>query len=484
MVVGPLTTGRPEALLRPDLVAPIFSTGFALPAVRAAIKLQQEKGLTMFRVPNIPLFQSPIFAKTLALFKRRPMISYSVLGVIVVFLILYFSASETSAKSDVLVVPTKGQFLVTVTTTGELQAKNSIDIKGSENARAAGIWQMKITNIIPEGTVVKKGDFVAELDKSEITGKMKDSQLSVQKLEAQFLQTKLDSALTLSQARDELVNLFYGQEEKKIAMEQSAYEAPAMKRQAEIDYERAQRSYEQAKKNYVTRTQQAIAKAQAAEVDLMKEKQRLDLYATTVMQFAIKAPADGMVIYAREWNGKKKVVGSTINAWDPTVATLPDLREMESITYVNEIDIQKIAIGQNVKLKLDADPNKPLTGTVTAVANIGEQRPNSDSKVFEVHVKVLESDTTLRPAMTTANEILVAKLDDVISIPLECVHTEGTTTFVFKKDGGSVVKQEVQLGQMNENAAVVLAGITQKDRLYLSSPGEVDKIETVPLASK
>jgi hypothetical protein len=78
----------------------------------------------------------------------------------------------------------------------------------------------------------------------------------------------------------------------------------------------------------------------------------------------------------------------------------------------------------------------------------------------------------------------VAKLDDVISIPLECVHTEGTTTFVFKKDGGSVVKQEVQLGQMNENAAVVLAGITQKDRLYLSSPGEVDKIETVPLASK
>ncbi len=438
----------------------------------------------MFRVPKIPFLQPPIVTKILSLFKRRPIVSYSVLGVILVCFGWYFSASGTTTKSDVLVSPTKGQFLVTVTTTGELQAKSSINISGSQNARAANIWQMKITNIIPEGTVVKKGDFVGELDKSEITGKMKESQLSVQKLDAQFLVTKLDSALTLSQARDELVNLFYAQEEKKIVMEQSAYEAPAMKRQAEIDYERAQRNFEQAKKNYVTKTQQAIAKAQAAEADLMKEKQKLDVYVTTVMEFTIKAPADGMVIYAREWNGKKKVVGSMINAWDPTVATLPDLREMESITYVNEIDIQKIAVGQKVKLKLDADPNKPLTGSVTALANIGEQRPNSDSKVFEVRVKVLESDTTLRPALTTSNEILVAKLDDALSIPLECVHTEGTTTFVFKKDGGSVVKQEVKLGQMNESSSVVLAGITQKDQLYLSSPAEADKMKVVSLAAK
>jgi multidrug efflux pump subunit AcrA (membrane-fusion protein) len=203
-----------------------------------------------------------------------------------------------------------------------------------------------------------------------------------------------------------------------------------------------------------------------------------------VSEFTIKAPADGMVIYAREWNGKKKVVGSQINSWDPTVATLPDLREMESITYVNEIDIQKIATGQKVKLKLDADPNKPLTGTVTSVANIGEQRPNSDSKVFEVRVKVLEVDTTLRPSMTTANEILVAKHEDAISIPLECVHTEGTMTYVFKKDGGSVVKQEVKLGQVNESSAVVVAGIAQKDQMYLSSPPDAGKMKMVSLAAK
>jgi RND family efflux transporter MFP subunit len=403
-----------------------------------------------------------------SLLTRRPAVTYAAAALLVVCIIWFFSFPASAAKSEVIVTPVKGQFLVTVTTTGELQAKSSINIMGSENARAANIWQMKITNIIPEGTVVKKGDFVADLDKSEITGKFKDSQLSVQKLEAQYLQTRLDSTLALSQA----------------LMEQSVYEAPAMRRQAEIDFERAQRAYEQAGKNYVTKKKQSIAKAQAAEADLMKERRQMDLYQKTMVEFTIKAPADGMVVYAREWNGKKKVVGSTINAWEPTVATLPDLREMESITYISELDIQKIALGQQVKLKLDANPNKPLSGTVTAVANIGEQRPNSDSKVFEVRIKVIESDTTLRPAMTTSNEILVAKLDSAISIPLECVHTEGATTFVYRKNGGGIVKQEVKLGLINENATVIQSGLGEKDDVLMTAPAEPGKLRVVSLAGR
>ena len=437
----------------------------------------------MLRLQHISAFYNSIYQRIPSLLKRKPFVTYSVSAGVLLCLLWVFSVPNTATKSDVIVTPTRGPFLVTVTTSGELQAKSSINIMGSENARAAYIWQMKLTNIIPEGTVVKKGDFVADLDRSEITGKFKDSQLSVQKLDAQYLQTKLDSTLALSQARDELVNLSYAQEEKRLAVEQSAYEAPAMRRQAEIEYERAQRAYEQAKKNYVTKKRQSIAKAQAAEADLMKERQRMELYKKTMEEFTIKAPADGMVVYAREWNGKKKVVGSTINSWDPTVATLPDLREMESITYISELDIQKIAVGQKVKLKLDADPNKVLTGSVTAVANIGEQRPNSDSKVFEVRIKVNESDTTLRPAMTTGNEILVARLDSVISVPLECVHTEGQTTFVYKKNGGSIVKQEVKLGLINDNGTVIQTGIDEKDELLLTTPPEAGKLKIVPLAA-
>ena len=153
---------------------------------------------------------------------------------------------------------------------------------------------------------------------------------------------------------------------------------------------------------------------------------------------------------------------------------------MESITYVNEVDIQKLATGQEVFLKLDADPNKKLSGVVAHVANIGEQRPNSDSKVFEVRILINDRDTTLRPAMTTANEILVAKQANVLSIPLEAIHSEDTLTFVYLNKGG-VIKQEVRLGLQNDNATIVLDGISENDEIYLSPPPEAVQQKIRPL---
>ena len=421
-----------------------------------------------------------IISRFTALSLQKRIFYGSILAIIIVVPLFIVTTQKSTSSADLLITPTYGEFVVTITTTGELEAKNSIDIKGPEEARAAGIWQMKISNLIAEGTVVKKGEFVADLDKSEVANRLKESELSVQKLDAQYTQAKLDSTLALSQARDELVNMQYSLEEKKIILEQSSFEAPAVKRQAQIDYDRTLRSLKQTKKNYVTKTQQSIAKIQAVDADLMKERQRMAVMLATVQKFTILAPADGMVVYAREWNGKKKIVGTTINSWEPTVATLPDLTVMESITYVNEVDIQKIAKGQNVTLRLDADPNKKLAGTITSVANIGEQRPNSDSKVFEVRILINDRDTTLRPAMTTANEILVAKASNVLSVPLEAIHVEGTTTFVYLKKNGAV-KQEVKLGLQNDNAAVVLDGVHSKDELYLSPPQSASTLKLQPL---
>ncbi len=421
-----------------------------------------------------------ILVRFTALPKKQRILYGSSVGALLIVILFLLVTQKSASSADLYISPAFGEFAVTITVTGELEAKNSIEIKGPEEARAAGIWQMKISNLIAEGTVVKKGEFVADLDKSEIANRLKESELSVQKLDAQFTQAKLDSTLALTQARDEMVNMFYTLEEKKIILDQSSFEAPAVKRQAQIDYDRTERTLAQSKKNYVTKTQQSIAKIQAVNADLMKEQQKMSIMMATVQKFTILAPSDGMVVYAREWGGKKKVVGSTINPWESTVATLPDLTTMESITYVNEVDIQKIAKGQNVTLKLDADPNKKLSGTVTSVANIGEQRPNSDSKVFEVRILINDRDTTLRPAMTTANEILIAKASSVLSIPLEAIHSEGTTTFVYLKQGGAV-KQEVKLGLQNDNAAVVLEGISSKDEVYLSPPPSASTLKFRPL---
>lgn len=379
-------------------------------------------------------------------------------------------------ESSLTVFPRQGKFEVTVTTTGELQAKNSIEIQGPGNLRKAQLWQVKISDLVPEGTVVKQGDYVGKLDESELLGKIKEVELNLQKLESQFLQAKLDCTLTLAQARDELVNLQYASEQRKLEKEESIYESPSTKRQAEIEYEKAQRAHDQAKEAYDTKVLQAQAKMNEVGADLSKEQQKYDSFLELIRDFTIKAPENGMVIYARDWDGTKKVVGSAISSWQPTVATLPDLSVMESVTYVNEVDIKKIQIGQKVSLGLEALPDKKLNGEVTYVANIGEQRPNSDSKVFEVKVLIEEGDSTLRPSMTTTNIILIDAVEQALSVPLESIRTEEEQSYVYRKKGGKVVKKPITLGLINENEAIVESGLTAEDEVYLSTPENPDEI--------
>ena len=413
-------------------------------------------------------------------------VTISAITIIIAATALWWFAFKAPAEdtSGVFIHPKRGVFAITVTTTGELIAKNSKDIRGPEGVRALGIWQMKISNLVGEGTQVKAGDFVADLDQQEIAAKMREAQLNIQKSQAEYNSAKLDTALTLSQAREDIVNLDFALQQSKLLKEQSIYEAPAVKKQVDLDYDKTERQSKQAKINYKTKVAQAVAKMQTVEADLMREQQKLQLMTEVLQQFHIVAPTPGIVVYSREWNGKKRIVGSTISPWDPTVATLPDLDTMESITYVNEVDIQKIKKDLEVKIGLDSDPDKKFTGKVTSVANIGEQRPNSDSKVFEVRILIRERDTTLRPSMTTANTISVATIPNKLSVPLECLHPEGTQTFVYKREGSSLIKQQVDIGVTNENEATIERGITEKDNIYLSAPPEDERkkaaVHTLP----
>ncbi len=411
----------------------------------------------------------------LPLFLKNKIIGRAALGVIVLCVVLsgwLLFGSQAKEQSDLVITPKRGTFRVAITATGELRAKKFVAIQGPTDGMSVGIYQMKISSLVPEGTLIKEGETVATLDKSVLDEKIKAAELALQKANAQYTQTRLDTTLSLATAREELNNQRFALEEKRLAKEQAVYEAPSIKRQAEIDYEKAERAQKQGLVNYQTKVQQAIAKMQSSYTDVEKEQQKLDALYSLQKRFVITSPSGGMVIYTKEWSGKKITSGSSISTWNPTVATLPDLSIMESLAYINEIDVQKIRVGQNVHIHLDADPTKTLSGTVATIANVGEQRPNSNAKVFEILISVQQRDTTLRPGMTTGNEIIASTLNNVLFIPLDALHGESGKQFVYKKTRTGIVKQEVRTGAMNDNEVVIEEGITSDDALYLSLPTE------------
>lgn len=411
--------------------------------------------------------------------KKRYLIPAIVIGLSLVTWFIF--GGDANENVDLTTSPKQGTFVVDVTTTGELRAKNSVEIRGPQGGRDVRLFNLTIQRIIPEGTVVQQGDFVAELDRSQITGLLQDAMLELQQAESQVEQASLDSALTLSQARDNIINLEYNLEERQIAVDQSQYESPAVQRQAVIELDRANRQLEQEKRNYENRVAQAKAQIREVEADLREEEIQVEKIRSLMQEFTVMAPANGMIIYRRNRDGSKVGEGSEISSWDPVVAELPDFSTMESVTYVNEVDVQKVRTNQEVEIELDAIQNKSLSGTVTDVANIGEQRSGSNSKVYEVIVEVAESDSVLRPAMTTSNRIIVNELEDVMFIPLETVHVQDSTSFVFKQSGLSPVMQQVDLGIMNENEVVVHRGLTLDDVIYLSVPSDTSGIDKMYL---
>jgi HlyD family secretion protein len=406
------------------------------------------------------------------------------LVIVAVLASAYFFLGEQGTKEENIDVTTevvRGDLQIEVTTTGELQAKNSVQIMGPDGMRAARIWQVKLEEIVPEGTVVKKGDFVALLDRAEIGEQITSEELEVEESQSEHLQIKLDTAIELRQARDKIVNQRFEVDAKRLVVEQSQFEPPATIKQAELDFDKAERALDQAINEYNLLSQKAVSRMQEATIELRDDQRRLDFLQKLMSEFEIRAPENGMVIYARD-DGRKRGKGATIPGWYPLVATLPDLSQMVSKTYVNEVDISRVQTGQKVNLGLDAFPEKKLTGEVISIANVGEQRPNSDAKVFEVDVLVNESDTTLRPAMTTSNAIITNFFEEELLVPLEALHSQGDTlTYVFKISGLSTVKQQIEVGARGNDLAVALRGVEEGDEVFLSVPSNPDSKKLVLL---
>jgi len=400
------------------------------------------------------------------------------LAALLLIVIIWIVAGSGPEKETTVEVPVKfGKFDIIVTTTGELEAKSSEKIMGPVNLRDFRIWQVKLEDIIPDGTVVDSGEYVATLDRTDLVNKMKDQELEIEKLETQFTKTQLDTTLELRTNRDNLVNLKYALEEKQIVVDQSIYEPPATQRQARIELERAQRNYEQSVENYEVKLRKAEAEMQ--EINTSKKKVQSD-YAKMLAilnEFTIFAPKSGMVIYRRGWDGQKQGVGAQISVWEPVVAELPNLREMKSKTYVNEIDISKVKVNQEVRIGVDAFPDKKFTGKVIEVANIGQQLPNSNAKVFEVGIEVNEFDSILRPAMTTKNEILTSSIDSVLFIPLDCVQSNDSLSFVYSGNN----KKQVILGASNENEVIVRTGLEEGEDIYLVPPADAENYRLIRL---
>ncbi len=396
---------------------------------------------------------------------------------------LIYSYLYPTSKEDVYLTTEvkKGDFLSEVITSGEAQSTSSKKIKGPSNLRKFRLNNVKIQDLIPEGTIVKKGDYVGRLDPSSLNEQILDAELNLESALSRYTQQQLDTTLSLKQERNSIKDLRFSMQETKLELKQSIYEPPATIKKLEIKLEKAERDLNEKLENYNIKKMQANAKMVQVGTQVSKIRKKLNDLLKLLKSFTIHSDGNGMITYDKNWDGTKKKVGSSISSWDPTIASLPDLTKMESKTYANEVDIRKIKKNLPVKVGFDAFPDVYMEGVVTSVANVGEKKRGSDIKVFQVLIKLKGTNSNIRPGMTTSNKILTFERKDVLSVPLESIFSKDSITYVYQKSGFSINKKQVIIGDSNNDSVIITEGLAEGDIVYLNKPEGYEKEQIAKL---
>lgn len=369
----------------------------------------------------------------------------------------------------------RGSFEIAVSNTGELVPERVVDIRGPNvvqnmNFRVAPI---RITDMVPEGTIVKKGGYIASLDKTNFNNTFKDESDILKTIQTDLEMKILDSAVTLSTLRDDIRNQAFAVEEAGITVDLSKYEPPAVQRLAVLELDKTKRYLDWKQRLYNLRYVQTVSEIKNFKRTFDSERRKVNDLGNVLAGFTVTAPSDGMVIYKKDRLGVKIKTGSYLNPFNPIVASLPDLSDMISRVYVSETDVSKIKPGQTVQVTVDAFQEKKYTGLVASIANIGEQLSNSDAKVFEVLVKIDGSDPSLRPSMTTSNKVITKLYDNVVYVPLESVLAGvDSIPYVYTTKG---TRQVVVLGESNDKNIIVEQGLTAGTSVWLSTPENASK---------
>ncbi|HZS04905.1 MAG TPA: HlyD family efflux transporter periplasmic adaptor subunit [Blastocatellia bacterium] len=326
----------------------------------------------------------------------------------------------------------RGEVRKTLLLDGELRAVRSRTIFANMSDDA------KITWLPPEGSLVKAGDRLVELDNTAILSKIKDVEERIVAAENEIDRT---SSQHESQLRDLEVQLSQFWLELEKAKVEARVPAGIVARReyqdkqfalekAKTEYENQLAKIEQKKKEFAAELQVKVIEKHKAERQL--EKAQGDLNG-----MMIKAPTDGMVLYTDHWNERRKIqVGDVVWGGLPVVS-LPDMNEMEVMAQVNEVDGPKISVGNKAGIRLDSYPDTEITGTVKEISQTAAKAGwMSKTKVFTV---IISMDKTvpevMKPGMSSQVAIVVGESGEQLLVPRAAMKFDGTSTTVERVEG-------------------------------------------------
>jgi len=421
----------------------------------------------------------------------------------------------------------RGELVVSLLAEGPLESDDLVVVR---TGKASG----ELTMIVPEGTIVRKGETFCTVEARELLRKKADAELSYKQAMANIENTRdlaeqrvdsdrrsLEQAQQDYQTWEESTSVRTKQAEDQLAFDRAEAE------RLRLDFERTQRL---ADKGYQAGSESDIAKAayeaqqfkveqSVKDLELNRQqiaserRQRLSAVSAAERHVQIsQGRIEGRVSRAKRWaNAAEEQLRNTTEALADTVILAPasgtvalfstfasgerrPWREGDQVSSgtplgtisgsenmsvrcrIKENKIGLVKKGQEAEVRFESLPRKRFSGTVSSVGTVAREvwedpTAAANERVFDVVVKVnQEGSGVLKPGLNAQTTIVAQRFPGVLYVPLDAVFARDGKNLVYVKKGEGFVPREVEIGDSNDVAVIIRSGLSEGDVVALSDP--------------
>lgn len=328
--------------------------------------------------------------------------------------------------------------------------------------------------MVKSGTMVRKGEKVAEIDGQALKDHVDDIQDDIEK-------SLSDTRKRKSEQDIDRENLNQNLRVAKAAMDKAKLDLGAAETRTTIDQELLKLAAEEAEAKY----KQLLGDVKQKEITYAAELRILDItmsrhkshqgrHASDLKRYVMYADMDGLAVAQAIWRGGEF---STIQQGDqvqPAQLVMkivkPDSMQVEA--NINQAESDQFRIGQQATIGLDAFPGLKMQGRIFSINAIaaGGWRQNNYIRNIPVRIAIENVDRRAIPDLSASVDVIIGKQDNVNRAPLQSIFEEGSKQYVYVKNGPNWDKRQVTLGMKTNTYAAVLSGVQPGDELALEKP--------------
>ena len=205
-----------------------------------------------------------------------------------------------------------------------------------------------------------------------------------------------------------------------------------------------------------------------ARNSLLKAERRKQLVEDKLSKTKVIAPGDGTVLTVPVVEGQVVISAASVNS-GTTLMTIANLSKLIVDTHVNQVDVAKLLLKQEVQLSAESIRDESLRAVITFIAPVATVK--NAVKGFTVQAVIETPSERLRPGMTVQMTVPVANAESVIAVPVAAVFKgEGNSRVVYVRDGDRTERRSVKIGVTNTEHAQILQGLKEGEQILLTEP--------------